>query len=358
MSHDNELRSRLVFIDTCCFISKHFNFGINSLGRTQRYIEEGKIQLLMPDITKAEIENKLKLAAEAAHSKLKKLFNKDHDIKIMTVASGLAYSGTPQIPTAEEIYEKIRIKFEEFIDYPNVELISTESVNTKIIFENYFKSLPPFDKESKKHEFPDAFVLEAINNISNSRNHDLYVISSDPDLKSYTELHDNLIHLNNINNLNDLIIHNDEELKVPAQFADGVFGFMQNEIIGKALNHFNSAEYEASDIAENLFSDVINNVIVHKVDISEKNLLNVTDTNAEFQVIFSVELTVYFSVPDYDSAIYDRESGQVYNLQYKKFSKDYLKEYSAEITIEYEDKIKKNAEIYELSFDDEVFDVN
>lgn len=358
MSNDQELRSRLVFIDTCCFISKHFNFGINSLGRTETYIDEGKIHLLMPDITKSEIENKIKKTSEEAHSQLKKLFTKDDSIKILTVADGLAYSGKPQIPSAEEIYNKIHGKFSEFIGYPNVEIVSTETVNPKIIFDNYFNSLPPFDKESKKFEFPDAFVLEAINNISQSRQQDLYVISSDPDLISYTELHENLIHLKNINNLNSLIIHNDEELKAPAQFADKVFNFLETEITKEALNHFEHAEYIASDISDGIFEDVISLVTVHSVEISGKNILNVTDTNAEFEVIFRVTLTIDFSVPDHENAIYDRESGRIYNLHYEKFSEDYVKEFSAFIEFDYEDKLKNHAEITKFEFEDDIFDVN
>ena len=358
MSIDQELRSRLVFIDTCCFVSKHFNFGRNSLGRTETYIDEGKIHLLMPDITKSEIENKIKEKAQEAHLALKNLFTKENSIKIMTVADGLPYSGDPQIPTTDNIYNKINDKFKDFISYPNVEIVSTEFVNPKIIFNNYFNALPPFDKESKKHEFPDAFVLEAINNISRSRNHDLYVISSDPDLISYTKLHDNLIHLKNINDLNNLIILNDEELKVPAQFADGIFNFLEEKITSTALEHFEYAEYTASKFDEHIFDDVISLVTVNEVKISGKNILNVTDIDAEFEVTFRVDLKVDYSFPNHDSAIYDRESGRYYNIHYHKFSEDVVKEYSAIVKLVYEDKIKNHAEIADFEFNDDIFDVN
>lgn len=357
MGMDQELRSRLVFIDTCCFISKHFNFGIHSLERTETYIDEGKIQLLMPDITKSEIEKKIKEKSQEAHLALKKLFTKENSIKIMTVADGLAYSGVPQIPSPEDIYNKINDKFKDFLNYPNVEIVSTEFVNPKTIFNNYFNSMPPFDKENKKYEFPDAFVLEAINNISKSRNHEIYVISSDPDLISYTKLHDNLIHLKNINDLNSLIIHNDEELKAPARFADGIFKFFEKEITSRALSHFENAEYMASHLSEYTFDDIISLVTVNDVEISGKNILNVTDIDAEFEVTFSVALKVDFSVPNHDSAVYDRESGRIYNFHYSRFSENYVKEYSANVKFEYEDKIKNHAEIVEFEFEDDIFDV-
>lgn len=358
MNDDNELKSRLVFIDTCIFIGKHFNFGINALGRTQQYLKENKIFLLMPDITKYEIENKIMITAQDAHSKLKYLFKKENSIKMLAVADDLPYSGTPQVPTAEEIYKKIHSKFIEFIELDNVELISTESVNIKTVFDNYFNSNPPFGKGGKKYEFPDAFVLEAIQGISQSRKTDLYVISSDPDLKSYTELHNNLYHLPDINNLFDLINHNDKELEQPALFADNVFRLMEDQIIAKGKEHFEFAEYMASDISDNIFEDVIDLVTVHGVEIAGKNLLSVSETSAEFEIIFRVGLTVNFSVPDHENVIYDRETGTIYNLEYNRFSENYKKEYSANLTIEYEDRIKRHAQIEEFTFEDDVFDVN
>jgi hypothetical protein len=355
---EDELKSRYVFIDTCIFIKKHFNFGINSLGRFQQYLEEDKIQLLLPDITKLEIENNIKETAQDAHTKINKLFKRENSVKMMAVADGLPYSGHPSIPTSDEIYEIIINKFKEFIDSENVQIISTQSVNIKKVFDSYFKCEPPFGSGSKKHEFPDAFVLEALKDFSAKKKQDLYIISSDSDMSSYSASHKRLIHLKDINDLFDLINKNDKELEEPIRFAENVFNFLENEVLARAKKHFKYAEYMASDISDNIFEDVISSVAVHKVEISANNILSVSDTNAEFEVIFRVSLTVDFSVPDHENAIYDRESGRVYNIHYEKFSEDYVKDFSANITFEYENKIKSHAVIYDFKFEDDIFDVN
>lgn len=358
MDVKKELRSRLVFIDTCIFISKHFNFGINSLGRIQQYLNDNKIHLLMPDITKREIEKKIKETSIEAHLKLKKLFKKDNDIKILVIAEGLPYSGNPNIPTAEDIEVKINEKFIEFIESQNVEIVPTDCANIKDIFDSYFSSKPPFSNAQKKYEFPDAFVLDAINTISKKRKHDLYVISSDPDMKSYTDQYDNLNHLNDINDLFSLIIHNDEELKVPAEFADKVFEYLKDEILSRALEKFQNAEYTASEYEENFIYDVVRNVQIEDIGISNKNLISVSDIESEYEVSFNVKINVDFAIPSQDDAIYDRENGKYFYLKYTNFTQSLEKEYQAIITIDYEDGIKNNADIYEIRFEDTILDVS
>ncbi|XAG19216.1 hypothetical protein NM452_06770 [Vibrio metschnikovii] len=46
--------------------------------------------------------------------------------------------------------------------------MDVSTVNPQVVFDAYF-NLPPFGKESKKHEFPDAFALEAIKQVSLAR---------------------------------------------------------------------------------------------------------------------------------------------------------------------------------------------
>ncbi|MFH7410192.1 PIN domain-containing protein [Acinetobacter variabilis] len=358
MDSNKELKSRLVFIDTCAFIGKNFNFGIDSLGRLQTYIEEGKIHLLLPDITRSEIEKHIKLKSEEAHSKIKKLFSKDPDVKILRVATDLPLSGALEIPTAEAINENIKSRFQEFIDYPNVEEVSTQTVNSKVIFDNYFNNRPPFDNPKKKVEFPDAFVLEAINNISITRANDLYVVSSDNDLKSYTDLNQNLIHLQDINNLNDLIIHNDKELAEPAKFADAVFESLKKQILEQAREKLKNAEYEDSELSEYIYDDIIHDIEIKSISIIEKNIQDVSSTQAQFQINFEVELTAFLVIPDLARSPYDLESGSYIKLEYVKSHKAYKKTYSAHIWLEYEDGIKSNAEIYDFSFDDAYFELS
>lgn len=357
MNIEKKLRTRFVFIDTCVFRSKNFNFGIYSLGRTQRYIEEAKIHLLLPDITKSEIEKNIKKCAEEAYKELLS-FTKNNNIKILKCLDESPFGGEIKIPSQEEIYKNIHAKFEEFIDSPNVELLTTDKVNSKIIFEKYFNSEPPFDKKDKKFEFPDAFVLETINEISRVRGQEIYVISSDNDMKSYVELNSNLLHLNNINELNDLIIHNDKNLAEPANFADEVFEYLKENIIEIAKSKICESEFEVAQFYDYFYDDIINNIEINSIEISEKNLQEVSRTEAEYQVNFNVELTVDLSIPDYEGSPWDPEDKRYVFIHREKFTNKYQEIFSAYVSLIYEDGIIQKADIMNFSFDSSNFELS
>lgn len=356
MVSEVELATRLVFIDTCAYESKNFNFGIDSLGRIQEFIEYDKIHLLLPEIIKSEIEKHIRIKSESIVNILKKT-SKERDLKMLTVATDLPCVTVLTPPTPEEIYKNIHDKFLEFINFKNVEIVSVDDVNPKIIFDNYFESRPPFSNPKKKCEFPDAFVLEAINQISKNRKHAIYVISPDNDMKLYAENHDNMIHLNTVNELISLIIHNDSELAEPADFADQIFEYLKEKIIIKAEEILYESEFDATQFSDYLYDDIISNINIDLFEISEKNLQEVSTSESLFQVSFNVILTVDFSIPDYDSSPWDSEDKRYLFINTERFSKQYKEKYSSHITLSYEDGIKKNAEITEFTFDDQVFEL-
>ncbi|NAR52392.1 PIN domain-containing protein [Acinetobacter haemolyticus] len=75
-----ELETRLVFIDTCAYQNKNFQFGDHTLLKLQNLLEEDKIQLLITDITKKEIEAHLLKMSATAIKKLKDYIHADGKI--------------------------------------------------------------------------------------------------------------------------------------------------------------------------------------------------------------------------------------------------------------------------------------
>lgn len=177
-------------------------------------------------------------------------------------------------------------------------------------------------------------------------------------MKLYAENHDNMIHLNNVNELISLIIHNDSELAEPANFADQIFEYLKEEIIKNAETILYESEFIATQFSEYLYDDIISNISIDIFEISEKNLQEVSRVESLFQVSFDVTLTVDFSIPDYESSPWDQEDKRYLFINTERFSKQYKEKYSSHITLSYEDGIKKNAEIIDFTFDDKVFELN
>lgn len=98
----------------------------------------------------------------------------------------------------DDFYAVISEKFYNFIDNGYVETIDVNTVKPQVVFDAYFKNLPTFGKELKKHEFPDVFALEAIKQVSLVRVYSAYIVIDDGDMKSFCEKEDNFIHLENV----------------------------------------------------------------------------------------------------------------------------------------------------------------
>lgn len=347
-----ELATRLVFIDTSAFEKKNYQFGQHSLGRLQEFIEQKKIYLLITDVTQQEIENHLRKNALEAAAKVKKLTK---DAMFLRNTPQLACHGIFDIPNSDEIFEIVNGKFHDLLELEHVEMVSVETVNPKTVFDAYFNAQPPFEKEAKKNEFPDAFALEAIKNISLERSYSVYVISADGDMISFAEKEETFIPLNSIDQLIDLVVRNDEELSEPTIFADQIFEDLEATIIAQATEHLKIGEFVHT--TTEYWDEEIADIQINNVKLAAKNLQDVSNEHADFEVEFDVVITAEYSVPDYDRSPWDPEDKEYIHIFYNETIIKHSETYSASINIAYTDGIRANAEIVEMDFTDTIFDL-
>ncbi|EOA9037561.1 PIN domain-containing protein [Vibrio harveyi] len=348
-----ELATRLVFIDTSAFEKKNFQFGQHSLGRLQELIEQEKIRLLMTDVTQKEIEGHLQKHSADSASKLKKLTK---DAMFLRNTPELDCYGIFNVPAADEIFEIVNRKFRSLVALDFVELVSVAIVDPAIVFDAYFKAEPPFEKESKKHEFPDAFALEAIKKISLERCHSVYIVSADGDMTSFANKEETFIALNSVDELIDLVVRNDEELAEPTNFADQVFDDIEDLILERAKRHLELGEFIHS--TTEFWDEEIDSIEINGVSILAKNLQDVTTEHAEFEIEFEVEITAQYSVPDYDRSPWDPEDKEYVQIFYNENVVKHKESYFAYVSIDYVDGIRANAEITELDFIDTIFELS
>lgn len=347
-----ELKTRLVFIDTSAYENKNYQFGQHILGRLQELIEQEKIHLLITDVTKSEIESHLKKKSDEAASKIKHITK---DAMFLRNVPELDCHGIFTKVQGNEIYDVIHQKFLKFLKNRCVETISVSSVDPKVIFNAYFNNLPPFDKESKKHEFPDAFALEAVKLISLGRGHAVYIVSSDGDMKSFCVNEGSFIHLGSVDDLIDLIVRSDKAYEEPTKFADEVFELLQEKIKAVALQALKDGEfnYENTDP----FDEVIDSIDIDSVTIAKKTLQNVDAEWAEYTVEFEVTVTANYRFSDYDRSPWDPEDKQyIFVLNNESIIK-HKETYTAHLTLAYDDGLKAKAYVCELNFEEPYFEL-
>lgn len=344
---DKELASRYVFIDTSAYEDKNFQFGQHALGKLEEFLEYEELTLIITDITIKEVEKHLREKAFEAARLVKKI-KKD----------GMFLRNTPDLPcygifeniSGDDVYDIIYEKFHSFLKIGNVENISINSVKSSIVFDKYFSEKPPFGKKNKKFEFPDAFVLEAVNQASLNMSELIYVVSTDSDMKNFCDCSENLTHLEKVDELIDLTIRNIENLKEPVKFADQIYSYLETKIIDQIKSQLLSGDFENEDL-DHWNDEELTDVTTDKVTVQSTKLLDVSETHADYEVEVEVEFTASYSTSDYDRSPWDPEDKAYAFVFTNDVIKKHTETYVFNVALEYLDGIKKNAEISEVYFE-------
>ncbi|WP_162268836.1 PIN domain-containing protein [Raoultella ornithinolytica] len=343
-----ELITRLVYIDTSAYERKHFQFGLYILEKLQSFASDSKVHVLVTDITRKEIEAHIQKKVEGALKELEN-FQKKHAPILRTSPKNIGQSlfNTPDL---ENITSDALASFSDFLGSVGVEEITTNNVSPLLVFEKYFTNAPPFDQPGKKKEFPDAFTLEAVNEIAVNRNHKVYIVSEDNDLISACNQNPNFIHLSSIQILIDLLLRNDEALEDMVAFADGVFNKIRPTIIDSIRQHIDEMEFIAES---NECQDVeIDEVQLNDIKLTASNLTDVSRDSATYELSAAVTIDAVFRFPDYERSPWDPED-KAYAFVFESKSRLIFNELvNLNIEIGFHDGIRENAEIIDITLDD------
>lgn len=342
MPVEDPLRSKLFFLDTQTYMARNFQFDYGVLERLQSHLEEDDCHLLITDVNVREIRRHLKRKAGEAVIAINKV---KKEAMILRNTSNLSWHAVFDTVSSEQIYAELERKFNSFLENDRVEIIPTRTVNIDAVFDAYFNELPPFATTGKKAEFPDAFVLNAVNSISKQRGHKLYVVSEDRDVKSFCAVHDNLISIARLEELLALVLKNSERLAEPAKFADEIYTEFEPVIKQRIQEKLDEAEFELDDD----FSEVeVNHIDVEKIEYLSRNLVDVSKEGATFEVMVRVSVIANISIPDYDRSPWDSEDKYHPFVFHNKIVRRYIHSAPITIYISFDDGVAANADIAEI----------
>ncbi|WP_413043202.1 PIN domain-containing protein [Pseudomonas sp. YJ42] len=353
MSDDNELRSGLVFIDTSSFQSKQFQFGQHILEKIEEFLEKGHIRILLPEVIDREITKHISLKLDESIAALKKI-RKEH--VFLRNLPNYPCSGIFSDIDKSEALNTIYKKYEKFKSYEDVEILPTNLVDSKLVFDRYFSGKPPFQNSGKKHEFPDAFALEAIRITAENRLMPVYVISNDSDMREYCdEFPDSLIYLEKIEDLVGLVNRYTEELAQPTKLAVGAFENIKTKVIEALENIFKDADYSCDDLNDSDYE--ITELDVQQVEIASYNVIDASTENSEIQLTVNLQIAATYSIIDYDNSPWDPEDKAYAYLDSYELTKVHHQTYQAYLFISFDSGIKANAEITEIWLDDSTLEL-
>ncbi|POQ05501.1 PIN domain-containing protein [Pseudomonas syringae] len=276
-----ELLSRYVFLDTCIYQQKNFQFSSYQLKALKSLIDAGQVTLLMTDVTVREVRSHISLKSREAATAINKL---KKEAVILRNFPRLPTYGLFEDVTAEHMELQLFKDFEAFAGGNNVCVVSIEEVSPTKVFDLYFSSSPPFAIGKKSEEFSDAFALEALNEWSVENKKKLHVISVDSDMQRYCATRSNMVHSSSLDDFIEAV--NKSYAAAPSEFADKALKFLMPEILNKVEDVAYKMEPLITDFFELITSESLK---INSIKAVGSDLMGVDVDVAEYTMVFSLD---------------------------------------------------------------------
>lgn len=163
-----------VFVDTSVFCKANYFVKDGTISHLFQLHDKGRILLLMPTITKRDVQKNYRQDLVEQFDKLSRL----HKLKNIE-----AYN--LPVMNKDDICKEVNCKISEMMNHV-CELDYSYCQDVETIFEKYFEREYPFAGKGKEKEFPDAFVLQALEKYAaDNQIKKVIVLSEDGDMTDY-----------------------------------------------------------------------------------------------------------------------------------------------------------------------------
>lgn len=286
-----------VFVDTSVFCKANYFVKDGAISHLLQLHDKGRIMLLMPTITKKEVQKNYRQDLIEQFDKLSRL----HKLK------NIETYNLPIMNNAD-ISKEVDSKISEMMNHV-CELDYSYCQDVETVFEKYFERQYPFAGRGKEKEFPDAFALQAIEKYAaNNKIKKVIVLSEDGDMTNYQS--------SVLDASEDYKMYLSRKLKEDAD----LFGF--EEALKDSLpniEHQLNLKVEALLTDPGTYQEVINLNEVTDVSLNGFELIlnsddcyitSINEHSIDIDLHAKVEYSVCIESLDLESSYYDREYDQ------------------------------------------------
>lgn len=280
------------------------------MGILLRYIKAGKIKLFLSSIVKREVEAHICEDAENTVDYFEKALKdakKCISMKSLEKTSLYSYFA---LPTKECIKDELKMQFERYLRDCDATILDNQGISCDDILNNYFLCVVPFEnREKKKHEFPDAIMVEKLKQeFSEGKN--LWVISDDKGFKQALQCSSQFKCLSRLQDLYDLINKNDhayEEIeKYFSSNAEQIHSIVLSELEASDIE-VDGTDCDRKGTVEGFDYDETNVLKISNLKVKLDSVNEISEGNAIVTARCSAHFSVHGSYDDFDSGIWDSE---------------------------------------------------
>ena len=195
-------------MDTSAFLNENFAVKSTAFKSLLSLCRLDKAALKLTDVTIREIESNVQKCLKGANRAFQE---KTRDTRILKNFDHGRFDVLFRPLEEDHLCVSLMTMLKADIDGAKAEILPASAVSAAVIFDKYFHKQAPFGPAKKKEEFPDAFVLTALEQWCADKKQQMYVISSDGDMESGCSDRGPLIHLKSIAEFVDLVLRAEED---------------------------------------------------------------------------------------------------------------------------------------------------
>jgi len=303
-----------VFIDTSVFRKYNFDFEHKSIKRLIELSSIGVINLFITDIIYNEVIANIKADVILACKKI--------SVSDASILKNI--DEFKKLLDPESITDKLMTNYKKFIMSASIVILPTNPMVSKIVIDNYFNAKPPFGVK-KKDEFPDSFILETVLSWCKDKGENAYLISTDPDWKVFCENNKNLEIKENFEEIINLFLRQEKDLKQLILFTDKLIEDNKDLILIDIKDSISKIPSYRYDIDYGLSPkehycdapgyEIANIDVIDIVDFIEIELVEISKNSAIYNIIAETLLNVEYYLEDYSYASYDKEDDKWFNVE-------------------------------------------
>ncbi len=302
-----KLETKNIFLDTSTYEKNNFLVG-KKISSILKHAEEGTIKIFSTKIVINELKERVRKNIASSKSLWKKFRNENPDIIFKNTETFEVFEKLWNIDFKKEI-KTVQDKIDKIIETVPIHIIDTNNISVDSVFEKYFKNQAPFKDGLKKHEFPDAFILESIDNWCKKSGEKIIVVSSDKDWLNYES--ENFIKYEDLDVLLDKISRHKEleQREKKIKFVFNEISRNSDKLIDDLSSYLNDTAYFDTGEAE------LDDLNINNVEWGDLVLSDIDEEYAEIDSELTVQISAYISYEDYENGYYDKEDNKWYFLE-------------------------------------------
>ena len=346
-----------IFLDTNIFISQKYDFSDtknSDFNNLVKMVNDGKIKLYISQIVEHEVKKHIKEDIFEIFKEVKKSRNivlkkiSKNYLQTLVLSNLFSFYNLKK----DDISEEIISKFDKFLKDSKVCKLDCKNIDPQQIIVDYMDSNPPFEnKEKKKYEFPDAFMIAKLKRSFNEKN-PIYVITKDEGFKKAIEniaglegKYDNLKDVFDLINRENEIYNEIKEFLSNSTHTTEILEKLKEEIKDKLESNsieVDGMRYDRKGICGGFEYE---DTEIENVDINNFEFKSV-DMITDDEVIVSVEVNtlilVICSFLDEENSIWDPEEKEYMFSTWKNIKEEHKVDINCELTFSIVNSDEKN----------------